>query len=426
VVAQPPPAEQTSVQQRRADLRRMRVLATLLLALMTLLFVATLVTRSDAAWVPYVRAFAEAGMVGACADWFAIVALFRRPLGLPIPHTAILPNNQQRIAGALGRFVAENFLSTKVAHEWVARIDPVGLIVRWINDPSGVRRAIEVTVRPMLLRVIAALPGREIGEFLGGVARFGIEAVPAAPLASKVLKVLWAQGEAQFLLEAGLEFAERSLVRHKAFISRKVSERTSRWVPKWVDKRIADALMSGLLDSIREMRDSDHPWRVDLRSSIETLIADLASDPEMYARGEALKTEFLANPLLAEQARTLWSEIESGLHSDPDARAAKIAHLLESGLLSLGPWLQDDIERKARLNRWLRFAFLRIVLPRRENIGAYVTHVVQRWDSSTLVDRLELTVGKDLQYIRINGTLVGGLVGLLIYTLSTWIAPGIK
>jgi len=169
------------------------------------------------------------------------------------------------------------------------------------------------------------------------------------------------------------------------------------------------------------MRDPAHPWRVELRETVETLIADLANDPEMYARGEALKTELLADPLFVEQARILWAEIESGLTSDPDAHARTIAGALEAGLLSLGRWLQDDAGRRARLNRWMRLAILRVVLPRRVAIGAYVTHVVQRWDSAMLVDRLELTVGKDLQFIRINGTLVGGLVGLVIYTVSTWI-----
>jgi uncharacterized membrane-anchored protein YjiN (DUF445 family) len=413
--------KKTSADPRRADLRRMRVVATLLLVLMTIVFVATLLVKADWVWVPYVRAFAEAGMVGACADWFAIVALFRRPLGLPIPHTGIVPNNQERIAVALGRFVAENFLRTRVAYEWLTRVDPVEWAIRWINDPGGARRAVEA-VRPLLPQIIKAVPMREIGEFLGGVARVGIESIPAAPLASKVLTILWAQGEAQLVLDHAIGFAEQSLVRHKDFISRKVTERSSRWVPKWIDSMIADKVMNGLLDTIREMRDEAHPWRVELREAVETLIADLANDPNLYARGEALKAKLLANPLFIEQARILWAEIESGFHSDPDARAQKIAGVLEAGLLSLGRWLQDDVGRQAKLNRWMRLAILRVVLPRRVSIGAYVTHVVQRWDGAMLVDRLELTVGKDLQYIRINGTLVGGFVGLLIYTASTWIA----
>ncbi|HLN11194.1 MAG TPA: DUF445 domain-containing protein [Xanthobacteraceae bacterium] len=398
----------------------MRAVATLLLVLMTMIYVATLVVNADWVGIPYVRAFAEAGMVGACADWFAIVALFRRPLGLPIPHTGIVPNNKQRIAVAVGRFITENFLSARVAHEWLTHVDPVGWIMRWIDDPAGARRAVE-TVRPLLPQIITALPARQIGEFLGSVARFGIESVPAAPLASKVVTILWAQGEAQRVLDRAVGFAERALVDNKEFISRKVAEKSSRWVPRWIDNIIAEKVMSGLLDSIREMRDPAHPWRVELRETVETLIADLANDPEMYARGEALKTELLADPLFVEQARILWAEIESGLTSDPDAHARTIAGALEAGLLSLGRWLQDDAGRRARLNRWMRLAILRVVLPRRVAIGAYVTHVVQRWDSAMLVDRLELTVGKDLQFIRINGTLVGGLVGLVIYTVSTWI-----
>jgi len=398
----------------------MRAVAALLLVLMTALFAATFVVKAGWGGMPYVRAFAEAGMVGACADWFAIVALFRRPLGLPIPHTGIVPSNKDRIAVAVGRFITENFLSARVAHEWLTHVDPVGWIMRWINDPDGARRAIE-TVTPLLPQIIAALPARQIGEFLGSVARFGIESVPAAPLASKVVTILWAQGEAQSLLEHAIAFAERSLVNNKEVISRKVAEKSSRWIPQWIDNMITDKVVNGLLDTIGEMRDPAHPWRIEVREAVETLIAELANDPDMHARGEALKMELLANPLFIEQARTLWAEIEGGLSSDPDAHARTVAGALEAGLLSLGRWLQDDAGRQARLNRWMRLAVLRVVLPRRVAIGAYVTHVVQRWDSAMLVDRLELTVGKDLQFIRINGTLVGGFVGLVIYTVSTWL-----
>src|SRR6202051_2962138 len=143
----------------------MRLVATLLLALMAVIFIATSVVKVDWLWIPYLRAFAEAGMVGACADWFAIVALFRRPFGLPIPHTGIVPNNQERIAVALGRFVAENFLRTRVAYEWLTQVDAVAWAIRWINDPGGARRAVEA-VRPVLPQIINALPTREIGEFL--------------------------------------------------------------------------------------------------------------------------------------------------------------------------------------------------------------------------------------------------------------------
>jgi len=170
------------------------------------------------------------------------------------------------------------------------------------------------------------------------------------------------------------------------------------------------------------MRNPAHPWRLELAQSVEKWIADLATDPQMRAAGERIKAEILANPLFIEQAKALWAEIEGGLHGDLDGHAETIAGGFEVGLRALGQWLEDDPDRQARLNRWIRLLMLRALLPRRADIGAYVTRVVQNWDSATLVDRLELQVGRDLQFIRINGTLVGGLVGLLIFVASRWIS----
>jgi uncharacterized membrane-anchored protein YjiN (DUF445 family) len=404
-----------------ADLKRMRAIALLLLVLMTVIFVATTAVKMDWPWVPYLRAFAEAGMVGACADWFAVVALFRHPFGIPIPHTGIVPNNKDRIGAALGRFITNNFLAPKVAHEQLARVDVVGWLARWVNDPANSRQLVQY-VSVLLPQLLKSLPGPELSEFLAKAARRGIEAVPAAPLASKVLSVVWAGGAAQTAIERGLDFGESALARHKPAINRMVSEHSSRWIPKWVDNAIADRVTSGILGTMREMRDPAHPWRIELRQSVEKWIADLATDPEMQAFGESVKAEFLANPLFVEQSKKLWAEIEAGLHSDLTAHAETIAAALEAALHSLGQWLDGDPDRQAKLNRWIRLVMLRVLLPRRAEIGAYVTHVVKNWDSATLVDRLELQVGKDLQYIRINGTLVGGLVGLLIFVVSKWLA----
>src|SRR5215468_9254408 len=171
----------------------MRVIALSLLGVMTCIFVATSVAKVDWAWLPYLRGFAEAGMVGACADWFAVVALFRHPFGIPIPHTGIVPNNKDRIGAALGRFITNNFLSPRVAHEQLIRIDVVGWIARWIDEPENARQLTQYVgaALPQLLRSLAQ---PELGNFVGDVARRGIESIPAAPLASKLLAVVWAGG----------------------------------------------------------------------------------------------------------------------------------------------------------------------------------------------------------------------------------------
>ena len=415
----PPPTGETD--PRRAALRRMRLLATLLLVLMTAIFIVTTAVKLDWPWIPYVRAFAEAGMVGACADWFAIVALFRRPLGLPIPHTGIVPNNKDRIGKALGNFITNNFLTAAVMNERLARIDMVGALARWLSEPANAKRLGDY-VALQLPQIARSLPLPRIGELIGTIAQQAAQAIPAAPVASKLLAIVWAQGEAQALLAQAIEQSEAWLAGNKDVLTDKVSERSSRWIPKWIDRMIAEKVLNGLLGTLAEMRDPLHPWRVELRKTVEKLIAELATDPQMRARAEDLKAELLASPLLIEQAKTLWAEVETGLVSGLPAHSEAIGEACARALRNAGTWLQEDEERKAQLNRRIRIIGERFLLPYRVEIGAYIERVVRNWDSATLVDRLELQVGKDLQYIRINGTLVGGLVGLLIYAVSQWIA----
>jgi uncharacterized membrane-anchored protein YjiN (DUF445 family) len=179
---------------------------------------------------------------------------------------------------------------------------------------------------------------------------------------------------------------------------------------------------SGLIGTMAEMRDPAHPWRVELHDAVERLIQALATDPQLYAQGEAFKAELLASPAFDAQARTLWAEVEGGVRSGVEAHADAIAQACEATLRNTGAWLVEDPARKAQLNRRIRVAARRLIRAYRVDIGAYIERVVRNWDNTTLVERLELQVGKDLQYIRINGTLVGGLVGLLIFIASKWIA----
>jgi uncharacterized membrane-anchored protein YjiN (DUF445 family) len=416
----PAPAK-PAIDPRLAGLRRMRLIATLLLAAMTVVFIATSLVKLDWPWIPYLRAFSEAAMVGACADWFAIVALFRRPFGLPIPHTGIVPNNKDRIGGALGRFITNNFLTASAMNERLARVDVVGSLGRWISEPSNAKRLGEYAA-VLLPRVASSLPAQQVGETVGNLARQALETIPAAPLASRVLRIVWAQGEAQALIANAVELSETWLVGNKDYLTRQISQQSSSWIPKWIDKMIAEKVLNGLLSTLGEMRNPRHPWRIELRKAVEKLIDDLASDPQMRARAEGIKAELLASPLLIQQAKTLWADIESGLNSTLPAHSETIAQTCEQGLRSIGAWLVEDEERKAGLNRRVLAVTQQFLLLYRFEIGGYIERVVHDWDTATLVDRLELQVGKDLQYIRINGTLVGGLVGLLIFIASKWIA----
>jgi uncharacterized membrane-anchored protein YjiN (DUF445 family) len=415
--------ETTADDPRIVGLRRMRTLATLLLVFMAVVLVATSYGQAHWPWLAYVRAFAEAGVVGACADWFAVVALFRHPFGVPIPHTAIVPRNKARIAGAMGRFISNNFLTPKVLSARLGRVDAAGWVVDWLSQPENTSRIARV-VALALPEIVRALPREQIGQMAQEQLHRGLAAVPAAPVASHLLAIAWAQGQTQKLIERSLELIETSLTGNKDVIRHKLEAGSSRWVPRWFDGMVAEKVFTALMATLSDMRDPAHPWRVELKATIETLIERLKTDPELSARIEALKADVIADPLFHDQLRAIWAEIENRLPSDASVYSERIAAVTEAALAGAVRWLADNPPVQRRINRWMRYLIRRTIAPRRAEIGAFVTQVVENWDTTTLVNRVELQVGKDLQYIRINGTLVGGLVGLVIYTASVWLLPG--
>ncbi len=404
-----------STEERRRALRRARTLATSLLVLMLAIFIATSIGLKHWPWLAYVRAFAEAGMVGACADWFAVVALFRHPLGIPIPHTAIVANSKERIGIAIGRFMANNFLSPRVLAERIRDVDISGWAARWILRGDNAKNVAQRTTSS-LNQALSALPREDLNAVLSGAVRGGIESVPASPFASKVLSLLWAQGEMQELAERLLVWASSALAKNRESIRAKVSKRTSRLIPKWIDGIVADRIIDGVTRILDEMREPDHPWRIEMTTTVEQLIGDLATKPELIEKGEELKARMLAAPAVTTQIDALWVSIENRLEAP--GTQAQLTRMLERLLTNMGTRIQNDAHLRDSINRWLRVAVLRTVAPRRAEIAHFIRNVVENWDTETLTDRIELTVGRDLQYIRINGTLVGGLVGLIIFAVT--------
>ena len=404
-----------NLDERRRALRRARTLATSLLVLMLAIFVAASIGVKQWPWLAYVRAFAEAGMVGACADWFAVVALFRHPLGIPIPHTAIVPNSKERIGVAIGRFMANNFLSPRVLAERTRDVDISGWAARWLvrgdNAATVAQRATS-----SLNQALTALSREDLNAFLSGAVRGGIERVPASAFASKLLSLLWAHGEMQELAERLLTWASTALANNREALRAKVSKRTSRLIPKWIDGIVADRIIDGVMRILDEMREPDHPWRIEMTTTVEQLIGDLATSPAMIERGEELKARMLATPAVITQIEAIWVSIEERLEA-PETQA-QMTRVLERLLTNMATRIQNDDQLRDSINRWLRVAVLRTVAPRRTEIAEFIRKVVDNWDTDTLTERIELTVGRDLQYIRINGTLVGGLVGLIIFAVT--------
>jgi uncharacterized membrane-anchored protein YjiN (DUF445 family) len=407
--------------QKLRDLRRMKLYATSLLVVITIVFVITL--RTAARWpsLAPVRAFAEAAMVGACADWFAVVALFRHPFGLPIPHTGIIPRSRERLGDALGRFIATNFLSPTVLARRLARVDVARQFGEWLTAPGNARFA-ALQLSRILQQILHSQPRERWVQWLSGLARRGAEAIPAAPAAARLLALLWSLPETRELLDRLIVAGGETLLRHKEFVREKVAEKSSPWL-RWADGMLSERITRGLYDAIGEMRDPDHPFRVELDQALEGLVRDLAEGIEQRESGERIKLQLLASGefrrQLDELAETVMARFDDALLR-PDS---VVTTMIEHGLRSAGEGLLESERTRTMFDRWVRRAALRALAPRRADIGAYISGVVAQWHTSTLVRRLELQIGSDLQYIRINGTLVGGLVGLLLFELSKWLTP---
>ena len=405
------------VGQRTAELKRMRLLASLLLVVMTGVFA---VTTALAAWWPfliYPRAFAEAAMVGACADWFAVVALFRHPFGLPIPHTAIVPRHKKRIGEALGRFISVNFLAPDEVAAKLKKIDAAGWISSWLKEPENIRLVARRShaLMPPLLEFVRQ---EQIRTFSRNVIRNGIDSIAAAPLAARVLCLAMSQGHHNTVFDQVIATAGQFLLEHRESIRQRVAKRGLAWLPNWVDGKIADACVAGLLDTLAAARALDDPMRLQYQAALNRLVKLLANDPEMFDQGERLKAEVLDNSVVDGYLNWLSNEIEEKIRVDLVAPNGIFTRSLEHALGSLGNWLEGDDHIRTMINLWAQQLVLNTIVPNRAEIGTFVAEVVGRWDTKTLVDRLELQVGKDLQYIRINGTLVGGLVGLTIFVVS--------
>lgn len=418
--ALPAPA-QTSAADPRAALTRMRALATGLLVLMGALFVAASFADSVGPgrwpWLGWVRAFAEAGTVGAVADWFAVTALFRRPLGLPIPHTAVIPRNKDRIGEGLGRFIADNFLTARVLDAQVRKLDAARWGAAWLNEP-GRAASLARRLAPIVPALLKAIPKDTREELLGAVALAAVKAVPAGPAAARIIDLAWRDGRAQPLLDALVDGAAAYLAGHEDYIREKVSEQSFKWMPKFVDNIIAGRVTQGLVKAAEEMRAPDHPWRLELAQAIEGYVERLEHDPELMAQADAVKLRLLTHPALLAEINAAWARVEARILADPAAANAAIAARLETWLAALGRWLAEDEAVQSRLDAAARLVALRLIAPRRHDIGGFVAGVVSGWETRDVVDRLELQFGRDLQYIRLNGTIVGGLVGLALYSVS--------
>jgi uncharacterized membrane-anchored protein YjiN (DUF445 family) len=401
--------------QRRAGLRRMRSLAVGLLLFAAVVY---LLTRGRDGWLGFVNAGAEASMVGAIADWFAVTALFKHPLGLPIPHTALIPRRKDELGRSLEEFVGENFLQESVIRDRIASAELSRRVGDWLSVETNVHRAVDEGASLLHLG-LGKVRNQDLVALIEDALLPRFLAEPVSPVAGSLLQEVVRDGAHHGLVDLALEEAHRWLVQNEETFVDIVAERAPWWSPAAVNDRVTHRIHLEVVAWVEDIRrDPYHHARGALDSALSQLAEDLLHDEATQVRMERLKNRVLAHPQLVVTATSLWDAFRRALMDSLEDRDGPLLARARAELLGLGARLRDDRTLQERLDTHAADFAVFAVTRYGAELTAVITHTVNRWDGREAARKIELHVGRDLQFIRINGTIVGGLVGVVIHTVS--------
>jgi uncharacterized membrane-anchored protein YjiN (DUF445 family) len=407
-------------EEKRRGVRRMKLTATGLLLLVAVIYVLATWARNSGVggWPGYVAAAAEAGMVGALADWFAVTALFRRPLGLPIPHTAIIPTKKDQLGASLGSFVGENFLSEGVVRARLHALGIGGRLGGWLADPAHADR-VTAELSTALRGALTVLRDADVQAVVGEAITRRAEAVEIAPGLGKTLEKIVGDGAHHGAVDLVCNRAHDWLVLHSDSIMDAVQGGAPGWTPRFVDRKVGERVYKELLRFVTEMRDMPgHPARAALDRFLTDFAADLQGDTDTRARVERLKSDLVVRPEVQDIIASAWSSVRAMIISASEDERSELRLRARAALLSLGTRLAGDDRLQAKVEGWVEDAAVYVVTTYRAEITSLISETVASWDADQTSRKIEAHIGRDLQFIRINGTVVGALAGLLIYTVS--------
>ena len=402
-------------QDRRRALRRMRAVALSLLILAAIVFILT--RNRDGAW-GYVNATAEAAMIGGLADWFAVTALFRHPLGIPIPHTAIIPSRKEALGQSLEEFVTGNFLTADAARERVVAADVSRRVGRWLAQEPHSARVITEVAR-VSSSALVAIKDDDVLSFVEQSLLPRLVHEPLSPVAGHFLGSVVQDGAHHGLVDIALVEAHVWLSANEDAVASIVGARAPWWSPAWLDEKVIARVHREALAWVADVRDRpNHPARQALDDLLGQLALDMQHDPETIARAEALKVRVMTHPQIGASAVGLWDALRTALLGALDDADGQLRRRGVSALSQLGERLLDDPGLRQRVDGHIADAIGFVVTAYGHEIAKVISQTVDRWDGKEAAERIELHVGRDLQFIRINGTIVGGLAGLAIHTLN--------
>lgn len=412
-------------QERLRALRRMKAVALGALILMAIVFVIAFSQQEQQPWLAYVRAAAEGGMVGALADWFAVTALFRRPLGLPIPHTAIIPNRKDEIGHTLGEFVETNFLAAEVVRTKLSTTAVARRAGEWLTQERHAER-VAAEGATVAAAVLKALSDDDVRDLLSDLAREHLIEPEWGPPAGVWLGKIVESGAHNGAVELALTNIGSWLESNADAFAGLVSRRLPAWVPKVAQRLVDETVYREAVRFVRAIQaDPEHPGRRALDDYLHRLADNLQHDPATRAKLENAKNALFDSPRVAALAAEAWNTAKNGLLAALADPASGLRRRAVTALKEIGERLINDPALQHRVDTWVSDAAVFLVDRYRHDIASIITETVERWDPAETTEKIELMVGRDLQYIRLNGTFVGALAGLAIFTIAHALIPGV-
>ena len=404
-------------EERAAQLRVARRRATGLLILVVLIFAATHLFTDGRGFWGFVQAASEAGVVGGIADWFAVTALFRHPLGIPIPHTAVIPRGKDAFGRGLGEFVARNFLDPELLEERLTEMDPADRVALWMMRPNNADLVARQAAR-IMVGVTDALSDEEVQEGIREAIETRVREVELTPLLGTVAELAMEGGHHHALIDAALLGLSRAVEENQEVLRAQLRKESPWWVPEPVDDVVFQKVYDGAQHFIADITaDRHHPLRTHLDSRAKELITRLKDSPDLRARGEELKTAFLDHPEFEAWTDDLWTDLKAQVARAAAEPESDLRRRLAKWTVTAGERLATDRGLRHRVNTWVISVVKQAVSQSEQEVTSLIASTVERWDAQETSKRLELLLGRDLQFIRINGTLVGALVGVVIHTV---------
>ncbi|MET4201989.1 DUF445 domain-containing protein [Bradyrhizobium sp. LA6.12] len=407
--------------ERAAELRRIKALATLVLASTLALFVVAKWLLPVHPVFGFIAAFAEAATIGGLADWYAVVALFKRPLGLPIPHTAIIQSNQARIADKLGEFIQVHFLEAGPVEAKLREIDFGSFVADWLRDRKRSDDLARFALR-LLPEAVSATESSGLMTFIIRRMSSQLQAIDLAPLAAGTLRGFVAEGRHQILFDDLLRVMHETLNQTEtmAMIREKVRAELPTLLRLYrADKFLVNKIVASATAFFNEVRsDPKHPFRGEFDRMVLGFVDRLGTDQAYIDRIDGLKRDLLARPELADLARTVWANTRSFIERSASGETQVLQHHLAGMFVAAGEALAGDAELRGEINKGLVAVLRSFVADQKSGVSTFISDQVKAWDMAQLISLIEINIGRDLQYIRFNGSLIGGLAGLALYSVE--------